>query len=178
MKKLTLAALMAGAALTFLPLTAMATPSVSVGFSPEGTALQLVLKTLSEAQQSIRLMGYSFTSPEVVKGLIAAKRRGVDVKVVLDDRGNHGKSSVAAISLLVNAGIPVRLDSHYKIQHDKVIVTDGRNVETGSFNYTRAAARSNSENALLLRDMPGVASQYLAHWQSRWEQGTAAKSAY
>lgn len=178
MIKLTLPALLASAALTFLPLTAMATPSVSVGFSPEGTALQLVLQTISDAQQSIRLMGYSFTSPEVVKGLIAAKRRGVDVKVVLDDWGNHGKSSVAAINLLVNAGIPVRLDSHYKIQHDKVIVTDDHNVETGSFNYTRAAARSNSENALLLRDMPGVASQYLAHWQSRWKQGTAAKSAY
>lgn len=176
--KLTLPALMAGAALTFLPLAAIAQPSVAVGFSPEGTALQLVLKTISEAQQSIRLMGYSFTSPEVVKGLIAAKRRGVDVKVVLDERGNHSKSSVAAISLLVNAGIPVRLDSHYKIQHDKVIVTDGRNVETGSFNYTRSADRSNSENALLLRDMPGVASQYQAHWQSRWERGAAAKSRY
>ena len=171
MIKLTLPALLAGAALTFLPLTAMATPSVSVGFSPEGTALQLVLQTISDAQQSIRLMGYSFTSPEVVKGLIAAKRRGVDVKVVLDERGNHGKSSVAAINVLVNAGIPVRLDSHYKIQHDKVIVT-------GSFNYTRSADRSNSENALLLRDMPGVASQYLAHWQSRWERGAAAKSRY
>lgn len=178
MIKLTLPALLAGVALTFLPLTAMATPSVSVGFSPEGTALQLVLKTISDAQQSIRLMGYSFTSPEVVKGLIAAKRRGVDVKVVLDDRGNHGKSSVAAISLLVNAGISVRLDSDYKIQHDKVIVTDGRNVETGSFNFTRSADRYNSENALLLRDMPGVASQYLAHWQSRWARGVAAKSRY
>lgn len=178
MKKLTLPALLTSAALAFLPLTAMATPSVSVGFSPEGSALQLVLKTISDAQQSIRLMGYSFTSPEVVKGLIAAKRRGVDVKVVLDDRGNHGKSSVAAISLLVNAGIPVRLDSHYKIQHDKVIVTDGRNVETGSFNFTRSADRYNSENALLLRDMPGVASQYLTHWQSRWARGTAAKSRY
>lgn len=178
MKKLTLPALLTSAALAFLLLTAMATPSVSVGFSPEGSALQLVLKTISDAQQSIRLMGYSFTSPEVVKGLIAAKRRGVDVKVVLDDRGNHGKSSVAAISLLVNAGIPVRLDSHYKIQHDKVIVTDARNVETGSFNFTRSADRYNSENALLLRDMPGVASQYLAHWQSRWARGTAAKSRY
>lgn len=172
MKKLTSAALLAGAALTFFPLTAMAMPSVSVGFSPEGTALQLVLESISEAQQSIRLMGYTFTSPEVVKGLIVAKRRGVDVKVVLDDQGNHGKSSVAAISLLVNAGIPVRLDSHYKIQHDKVIVTDGRNVETGSFNYTRAAASSNSENVLVIRDYPVLANTYLQHWQSRWDTGT------
>ena len=38
--------------------------TIETGFSPEGTALQLVLKTLDSAQQEIRLMGYSFTSPE------------------------------------------------------------------------------------------------------------------
>jgi phosphatidylserine/phosphatidylglycerophosphate/cardiolipin synthase-like enzyme len=155
-----------------------AAPSVSVGFSPEGTALQLVRQTLSEAETSVRLMGYSFTSPEVVKGLIAAHRRGVDVKVVLDARGNQSKSSRAAINLLVNAGIPVRLNDRYKIQHDKVIVTDGRNVETGSFNYSRSADRSNSENVLVLRDVPHVAQQYLTHWQSRWAQGQPAESSF
>lgn len=36
--------------------------TIETGFSPEGTALQLVLKTLDSAQQEIRLMGYSFTS--------------------------------------------------------------------------------------------------------------------
>jgi len=52
--------------------------TIEAGFSPEGTALQLVIKTIETAQQEIRLMGYSFTSPEVVRSLIAAKRRGVD----------------------------------------------------------------------------------------------------
>ncbi|MCW9424127.1 phospholipase D-like domain-containing protein, partial [Klebsiella pneumoniae] len=50
----------------------------------EGTALQLVLKTINSAQQEIRLMGYSFTSPEVAGALVRAKQRGLDVKVVLD----------------------------------------------------------------------------------------------
>ncbi|HEN4999240.1 TPA: phospholipase D family protein [Klebsiella aerogenes] len=180
MIKLTLPALLASAALAFLPLTAMATPSVSVGFSPEGSALQLVLKTISDAQQSIRLMGYSFTSPEVVKGLIAAKRRGVDVKVVLDWKANSKKGSagLAAMNLLVNAGIPVRTVSQFKIMHDKVIITDGLNVETGSFNFSRAAARSNSENVLVIRDYPSLADIYLQHWQSRWGTGTIWGAGY
>ena len=42
--------------------TARAAPEVLVGFSPEGSAQRLVLQTLDESQQSIRLMGYSFTS--------------------------------------------------------------------------------------------------------------------
>lgn len=141
--------------------------SIDTGFSPEGTALELVLKTIDTAQQEIRLMGYSFTSPEVVRSLITAKRRGVDVKVVLDHKANTGErnnASRAAINLLTSVGIPVRTVSAYKIMHDKVIVADGRNTETGSFNFSRAADRSNSENVLVVWDDPVLARSYLNHW--------------
>ncbi|MFY7625990.1 phospholipase D-like domain-containing protein [Enterobacter cloacae complex sp. BZL2004] len=86
--------------------------------------------------------------------------------------------AVAAMNLLVNAGIPVRTVSQFKIMHDKVIITDGRNVETGSFNFSRAAARSNSENALVIRDYPVLANTYLQHWQTRWEMGKDWSSSY
>lgn len=159
---------------------AVAQPTVQAGFSPEGSALQLVLNTIDTAQESIRLMGYSFTSPEVSRSLIKAKQRGVDVKVVLDWKANNAKGSAgaAAMNFLVNAGIPVRTVSQFKIMHDKVIITDGRNVETGSFNFSRAAVRSNSENALVIRDYPVLADTYLQHWQSRWEMGEDWRSTY
>ncbi|MVT05864.1 phospholipase D family protein [Enterobacter sp. 10-1] len=158
----------------------VAQPTVQAGFSPEGSALQLVLNTIDAAQESIRLMGYAFTSPEVSRSLIQAKQRGVDVKVVLDWKANNAKGSAgaAAMNLLVNAGIPVRTVSQFKIMHDKVIITDGRNVETGSFNFSRAAVRSNSENALVIRDYPILAETYLQHWQSRWEMGEDWRSTY
>ncbi|EAY3235551.1 endonuclease, partial [Salmonella enterica subsp. enterica serovar Typhimurium] len=35
---------------------------------------------IEAAQHNIRLMEYSFTSPEVAGALISAKRRGVDVR--------------------------------------------------------------------------------------------------
>lgn len=126
-------------------------------------------------------MGYSFTSPEVVRSLITAKRRGVDVKVVLDHKANTGErnnASRAAINLLTSVGIPVRTVSAYKIMHDKVIVADGRNTETGSFNFSRAADRSNSENVLVVWDDPVLARSYLNHWASRWSQGTDWKQTY
>lgn len=151
---------------------AVAAPSIDVGFSPEGSAQQLVLRILNDARQNIRLMGYSFTSPEVVKALVEAKRRGVDVKVVVDDKGNRSKASQAAMNVVVNAGIPLRINGQFKIMHDKVIITDGQNVELGSFNYTRSAAESNSENAVVVRDVPSLAQTYLTHWQSRWDGGS------
>jgi phosphatidylserine/phosphatidylglycerophosphate/cardiolipin synthase-like enzyme len=102
----------------------------------------------------------------------------VDVKVVLDEKGNRGKASVAAMNLLVNVGIPVRTVSKFKIMHDKLFIVDNQSVELGLFNYTLSAARSNSENALVVRDVPALAQTYLSHWQSRWDMGTDWQSSY
>lgn len=176
MSRFTQVVLLIGALLA-APLSAAA-PSVQVGFSPEGSAQRLVLGVIGEAQRSIRLMGYSFTSPPVVRALMAAQQRGVDVKVVLDDKANRNRAGVAAMNLLVGAGVGVRTVSVFKILHDKAIVVDGVTTETGSFNFSRAAHRANSENVVVLRDMPEVAKPYLAHWQSRWAQGQDWQSTY
>ncbi|MGP3122675.1 phospholipase D family protein [Serratia nevei] len=151
----------------------LAASAVQVGFSPEGSAQQLVLSVIGEAQRDIRLMGYAFTSPEVARALIAAHRRGV-----VDAKANQNGAGRAALNLLANAGVNVRTVNSYKILHDKVIVVDGVTTETGSFNFSRAAHRANSENVVVLRDMPEVAKQYLAHWQSRWAQGQDWQSTY
>ncbi|KAB8312639.1 phospholipase D family protein [Erwinia endophytica] len=157
---------------------ATATPSVQAGFSPEGSAMQLVLDTIGSAKKSIRMMGYSFTSPEVVKALVATHQRGVDVKIVLDEKGNRSKASQAAMNVVVNAGIPLRTNRQFAIMHDKVIIVDDRTIEAGSFNYTRSAAHRNSENVLIIRNMPELAQTYLTHWQSRWDGGTDWSSSY
>ena len=155
-----------------------ASSPIEVAFSPEAGAEALVLKVIGSARQSIRLAGYSFTSPSIVRSLMDAKRRGVDVKVLLDDKGNRGQASIAAMNLIVGASIPLRVVSAYAIHHDKYVVVDGKHIETGSFNYSQAAAKSNSENVLVIWDNPIVAGRYFAHWESRWRQGIEVDSKY
>lgn len=152
------------------------------GFSPEGSATTLVDQAIDSAQRTIRLAGYSFNSRDIGARLIAAQRRGVDVQVVVDmknnlieDRTGHAR---AALNHLVEAGIPTRTIDAYRIHHDKYMVIDGEHIQTGSFNYTEAAERYNSENALVVWNCPAKAQQYLTHWQSRWEQGVDYRSAY
>ena len=155
---------------------------IEVGFSPEGSAQDLVLRTIGAAKSSIRMSAYMLTSPEVTKALIAAKQSGVDVAVVADHQGNlQGGAARAgnhALTLLARASIPTRTVKAYAIHHDKFMVIDGKAVETGSYNYTAAAARNNSENALVVWNDAELAEQYLAHWQSRWEKGQAFKPSY
>ncbi|MBM1184776.1 phospholipase D family protein [Pseudomonas lundensis] len=154
---------------------------IDVGFSPEGSAQKLVLRTIDAATSSIRVAAYVFTSPDVTRALVAAKQRGVDVAVVADHRSNleEARSTAGrhALTLLAKAGIPTRTVKSYPIHHDKFMVVDGMAVETGSFNFT-AAAKSNSENALVVWNDPALAETYLNHWQSRWDQGQAFKVKY
>ncbi|SAL07122.1 endonuclease Nuc [Caballeronia calidae] len=152
--------------------------TLQVGFSPEGTARTLVLSVIESAKREIRMLGYSFTSADIIRALIAAKRRGVDVQIVLDQSANTGRASVAAMNRIVNAGIALRIDNYYEIAHDKVIVADGQTVETGSFNYTSSAEHANSENALVIWNYPQIATPYLKHWQTRWEKSTPYRSSY
>ncbi|WP_371437575.1 phospholipase D family protein [Polaromonas sp.] len=151
---------------------------IEVAFSPEAGSETLVIKVIDSARQSLRLAGYSFTSPTVVGALIDAKRRGVDVRVLIDDRGNRGRANIAAMNLIVGADIPTRVISTYAIHHDKYIVVDGQHTQTGSFNYSQAAAKSNSENVLVVWNNSKVAASYLAHWESRWSKGMAVEMSY
>lgn len=164
--------------LALISWTVQAQGTIEVAFSPDARAEQLVLKTIDSSKSTIRMAAYSFTSPTVAKSLLNAKRRGVDIKIVVDEKGNRSKASQAAMNLMVNAQIPVRTISTYAIHHDKYIVVDGKTVETGSFNYSKAAAKRNSENVIVIWNSPQIANRYLSHWLSRWEQGNNWISTY
>ena len=150
-----------------------ASPQIEAAFSPDAGAEDLVVRTLASAKASIHLAAYSFTSPAVVRALLDAHKRGVEVMVLIDDRGNRSAASLAAIRLLQGADIPVRRIAVYAIHHDKYAVIDGETVQTGSFNYSQAAARSNSENVLVVHNNSALSAQYERHWQNRWGNGSS-----
>lgn len=145
---------------------------IEVGFSPEGDAEAIIIKAIQSAQNNIKIMAYSFTSKPVVKALISAHHQGVNIAIVADSSNIKNKSGSAALSTLVTAGIHVKTVDAYRIMHDKIVLIDDKTIELGSFNYTKSAATVNSENAMVIWNAPEVVKPYLAHWQSRWDQGT------
>ncbi|MGF6781176.1 phospholipase D family protein [Paraburkholderia sp. GAS334] len=165
----------AGCLLLTQPAAAAQSANVEVAFSPDGGAERLVLHTVEGAQHSIRVMAYAFTAPAVVRALILAKRRGVDVAVTVDYRSNieddRSGRARAALASLVYAGIPVRTVRVYALQHSKFLVADQNIVETGSYNYTQQAARYNSENALVMSGNAAIAAAYLSNWNTVTAQG-------
>lgn len=159
------------AALLSTSIVLHAEPRIQVGFSPEGSAQKLVLETIGSAKQSIQMLAYAFQAQDIAQALVDAKERGVDVRVVVDQKRNRGKTSNVAMAFVTRNGVELRTNSHFHIHHDKVIIVDGNTVQTGSFNYARSAEILNSENVVVIQDMPDVSLQFIAHWQSRWDLG-------
>ena len=105
------------------------------------------------------VQAYSFTSAPIAKALTDAKKRGVNVQVILDKSNLTGQYSSA--DFVAHANIPTYIDSKHAISHNKIMVIDGKTTLTGSFNFTKAAEGSNAENLLVIQD-PALAKLYTA----------------
>jgi phosphatidylserine/phosphatidylglycerophosphate/cardiolipin synthase-like enzyme len=57
---------------------------VEVFFSPRGGATEAVVEALGRATNNVLVQAYSFTSAPIARALVAAHRRGLEVRVILD----------------------------------------------------------------------------------------------
>ena len=148
--------------------------SIEVAFSPNEGSEDLVMKAINSSKKEILMLAYSFTSAPVTKSLINAQKRGVQVHLVADYKSNieedRSGRARAALSALSNAGADVRTISIYPVAHDKTIIIDRNSVETGSYNYSAAAASKNSENVLVNWDNPDLAGIYIKHFERNYSQ--------
>jgi phosphatidylserine/phosphatidylglycerophosphate/cardiolipin synthase-like enzyme len=144
--------------------------SIKVYFSPRGGAAEAIIKQIDAAKTSVFVQAYSFDYLPIAKALVAAKQRNVGVSVLLD-REKTSEEKSAAVNLLVNSQVPVRLDGAHHTAHNKTILIDDEVVITGSFNFTKHSEQDNAENVLVIRDK-GLAAKYAANWKSHAEHST------
>jgi cardiolipin synthase A/B len=83
---------------------------------------------LARARTSIRMTMYELADPAATSALIAARRRGVDVRVLLDTAFHGRNTNTDAYTQLAAAGVNVRWAPPGIIYHQKTITID--NVET------------------------------------------------
>lgn len=139
--------------------------SFEVGFSPQRNALEVVMSCILEAKQEILVAAYSFTSKDIVFGLVEAKKRGVDVRMVVDHEQNSDEQDgYKAVDYAEANGIPVVRSKNYACMHHKFMVADGIHVQLGSFNYTSSANSRNAETAICFRNARPLAEIYRNEW--------------
>lgn len=136
--------------------------TIEIAFAPypQRSAERLVKKIIDSAQTSVVIAAYQMTSKPIADSLCKAAARGVAVTAVLDNKSNPHNKGYSKRDYLSDCGVYVRTTSRYPIMHVKFIVVDGAHVETGSFNYSFAAAERNAENAIVMWNNPLMAEQY------------------
>jgi phosphatidylserine/phosphatidylglycerophosphate/cardiolipin synthase-like enzyme len=138
----------------------------STGYGSKGNCASVVVKYIAQGKTSIHVLIYSLTLSDVRDALIAAKQRGVDVKMVMD----HTQATIdqgSQYGNLVNASVSVRLHKGAYQMHDKVAIIDGHIILTGSFNWTNDANSNNDENLAVL-DSQTWATAYDQQFQAIW----------
>jgi phosphatidylserine/phosphatidylglycerophosphate/cardiolipin synthase-like enzyme len=110
-----------------------------------------LITALNGAQQSIDAAIYEMNSQPITDALIAAKQRGVNVRVVTD--GDAGLDAPdTTITQLELKDIPVTSDGTRGAQmHDKFVVIDQTYVWTGSTNLTHNGIYKQNNNAILIQ---------------------------
>ncbi len=131
-------------------------------FTPGHMVENAITDEIVAANSEIRVQAYSFTNPVIVQALADAQQRGVDVVLVLDKSNRTQKYSAADYAS--HAGIPTVIDDRHAIAHNKIMIIDGKVVITGSYNFTRAAEKSNAENIVII-ESGAIAEKYLQNWQ-------------
>ena len=139
-------------------------PTIHSCFTPGQDCTHQITDQIVKANHSILVQAYGFSSKNIADALIAAKNRGVNVKVILDK--SQRKQKYSLLYYIVDAGIPVWIDMKPAIAHNKVMIIDDKEVITGSFNFTDAAQKRNAENVIFISDNK-IAKEYAQNWEKR-----------
>ena len=135
---------------------------IRVYFTPGNNVESAIAQQIDAARIRIQVQAFSFTNPLIVHALADARARGVEVTVLLDKSNRNQKYSAADFTS--HAGIETLIDDKHAIAHNKIMIIDDCIVITGSYNFTRAAEKSNAENLVIIESIP-IARQYQQNWQ-------------
>ena len=127
------------------------TDKIEVYFSPQDNVLESVfLSNIKKAKKSIYVSIFYLTHRDLIEELILAKKRGVNVMILIDSTGaSNFRQRIADLRSL---GIPVVVENWGGKNHEKTIVIDGKTLILGSSNFSKSGFNKNDENIVVIND--------------------------
>src|SRR5262245_47602353 len=143
---------------------------------PDDTAAPL-LRGINAAERSVRVKMFIMTDPDLVNALIAAHKRGVNVKVMLNAARRSGESeNDETRKQLTDAGVDVN-DSNpaFDLTHEKSMVVDDEIAYVMSLNWETRNVTETRDYAVVTKhkhEVAEVAECFDADWnRSQFDVG-------
>lgn len=125
------------------------------------TIMQGLITVINQAQRSLDVAIYELNLDPVGDALLAARKRGVAVRLVTD---SDSLAEDKTLIRLKKEGVPIVPDKRQPIMHNKFVVVDGQAVWTGSWNFTINDTYRNNNNAIYIQS-PELAQNYAAEFE-------------
>ena len=125
------------------------------------------VQALDQVKKSILVQCYTMSFNSVGRALLNAKKRGVDVKVILD-KSNKTENFCQAASILATAGIPTYIDTTGKLSLRTVMVLDGDTVIDGYFSFPREGENS-TDCFAVYSQAPEMVARSTTSWFTKLE---------
>lgn len=126
------------------------------GEAGTGLAVESALvDSIAAADDRIDLALYSLSLPTVADALIAARLRGLMIRMVMEADNMDSYQ----VRRLLAAGIPIQPDHDDGLMHNKFVIIDAREVWTGSMNLTISGAQEDANNLMRIQS-PELAADY------------------
>jgi len=135
-------------------------------FAPRDDCASRIVSLFRNTQRQADICVYTITDDDIARAIIAAHRRGVAIRIITDDRTTEDLGS--DIESFETVGIQVRTDESKDLMHHKFAIFDSDILLTGSYNWTRSAARHNWENIIITRD-GRLATVFGEEFQRLWQ---------
>lgn len=137
-------------------------------FSPQDKSItNAVLPLIRSAKKYIYIPTFVLTDKRVAEELINAKKRGVDVKIIIDALNASGKYSKH--QLLRNNGVLVKTENYAGKMHSKSMIVDDEYVLIGSMNFSYSGENKNDENLIVIKDSD-IAKFYKTFFLYQWSR--------
>lgn len=125
--------------------------NMKIYFSPQDKPISNgIIPLIRNAKNYIYIPTFVITQRELTQELINARRRGVDVKIILD--ALNASSRHTKHKELRQGGIPVKTENYAGKMHSKAMIIDDEYLILGSMNFSYSGESRNDENMIVLKN--------------------------
>ena len=125
--------------------------NIDIYFSPQDKCItKALIPLINNAEQYIYIPTFVLTDRNITSALIAAKKRGVDVRIIIDALNasvEHSKHKA-----LRNGGILVKTENYAGKMHSKSMLIDDKYTIVGSMNFSYSGENKNDENLIIIQN--------------------------
>ena len=135
-------------------------------FSPQGGISKELSRLIKAAKVEINLAAYAFSSKYLGNALVAAQKRGVKVRILLDR--DNADQAYSIDEWLIAQGLDIRsIQMKSGCMHHKFMIIDAKMLMTGSYNFTNESEFRNYEAVLFTNSKPLIKT-FITEFERLW----------